>query len=532
MLVQEDSIINFENISFKISDKTLFSGFNESIKTNQSIGLLGENGSGKSSLLQIINQNNQPDSGQITFRKNIRISYLKQLDTSRISSDKTILEYLTELGENYWEVTELADKIFGLQIENYEKLISSLSGGEIMQLNLALVFSKNSDLLILDEPTNHLDIIALKQLENYLLKINCAKIIVSHNQQFIENICDKIWFIGSGIIDTFSGKLSGFNQNQIELMNKQKEDYKLGKSRLKTLEESAKREAEKSEKGKNSIRKKFLEGSYDSSQYGYFKNIGEKSTGLKAKQFKELKEEATNVIANLRFKEQPIILPKLATDKQQGSRKLIDVKNASLKLSNGKKLLEGLNLDISYGNRLALMGRNGSGKTSLIKAIIGDEDYLMVPSSTLKLNSSLEIRFLNQRYEIIDKNKTVLENILSYCPTLTKIEARHQLSNFKFFTILDVSKLGLDLSGGELARLAFAMITAIPIDLLILDEPTNNLDILVINQISSALKQFAGAILVISHDVKFLEDIGVESYLFIKNSGLVAGGIEDLDRLK
>ena len=544
------NLLSVIDLSYSAGEKLLFSKVNLNIHSDNLIGLLGDNGSGKSSLLKLIMGLVQTNQGLISAAKsNLVINYLAQLDTDEVDKSLSIYDYLNLLSDEYWEVINLAEEIFSLTFDSYERPVTSLSGGEIMQLNLARLFMGNPDLILLDEPTNHLDIVALGQLKKHIKTCKCACLIVSHNKKFVEEICNVIWKIEDTKVQVFNGVLSQFEKHEEELAGNKENLYRVEKANLKKLEESSKREKEKAEKGENSIRKKFLEGSYDSSQYGYFKEIGTKSSGKSSSKFEHLKEESKAAISSFKSYDQPILLPTLLTEIGQGKRKLINLQNSTLSLE-GQTLLEKINLQISYGDRIAIVGKNGSGKSCLVKAIcqknilngsnqndspkinlqtnlqnnpqVNPQNNLSNTSleailTNLNLADNLKIAYLNQRYEIVDKAKSVLQNIIDYSQNLTEIQARHHLSNFKFFTLGDVSKLGGNLSGGELARLALAMITCKTIDLLILDEPTNNLDISIINQMSSALVDFKGAVLVISHDIGFLENLNVEQLMVLKN---------------
>lgn len=530
-------LINISNLSQQIQEKLLFSKVNLNLNEGQIVALLGENGSGKSSLLKLLAGLSKPNEGIINFPKNLRLSYLSQLDTENIDKNQTVLDYLCSKTNEYWEVAVLAEEIFGLNLEeNYEKLLSFLSGGEIMQLNLSLVFSQKPDLLLLDEPTNHLDILTLKNLEKHLKSKSFSAIIVSHNQQFVENTCEIIWQIQNQEITVFVGKLSEFEEYRKQLLDSKESQYRVEKSHLKKLKESEKREKEKAQKGANSVKKKYLEGSVDKIQWEYFKETGGKSSGNKSKKFKDLKTNLLSNLQTLKSDSQPITLPKLVTSKEQGKRKLFNIKKAKLEIGN-QTLLKNFDFELSYGDRVAIIGKNGCGKTALVKALIQNHENLKTNPETLAQILPLEnftkypakISFLNQRYEIVNQNQTILENICNYCKNLSKREARDQLANFKFFTIQDVSKLASSLSGGELAKLALSMITASPIDLLILDEPTNNLDISVVKQITTALEGFEGAILVISHDFGFLRDLKISKTLILKEKKVIFGALKNIE---
>jgi ATPase subunit of ABC transporter with duplicated ATPase domains len=510
------SLVHVNNLSVSFEDKELFSSLNLVITSGKRIALIGENGSGKSTLLKMIAKLEVPQRGDITYDKGVSSYYMPQLDTEATVGEITVLDYLISLNENYWEIQQKLEDVFGFVITDFETPLSSFSGGEMMKLNLSNALSQPCDLLLLDEPTNHLDITSLKQLESYLLTNQISGVFISHNSGFISNVCTVIWDIHHEKVEVYNGTLKQYRLHSKQVKENNQNKLSSEKIKLARLQESDKREHEKFVKGAKSARKQFLNGSMDSMQYGNKKSTGPAGAGMKSAKLKELQQSSLEKITSLVVFDQPILLPKLNSDTTQGKRKLVELSGFDLVVQE-KLLIQSATMSISYGDRISLNGDNGTGKTSLLKLLLLDTSASK--KDGLKLYD-YSVAYISQRYEIVDKTKTVLQSITSYAPELSELEARHQLSNFKFFTAQDVSKVAADLSGGELARLAFAMVTCGSIDMLILDEPTNNLDISVSEQIAKALSQFPGTIIVVSHDQEFLEELAIEKNYKIQDKKL------------
>lgn len=520
-------LISLNKINYMIDQNELFDNISGVVKLGDKIGLIGSNGSGKSTLLKIIAGNLNPIGGNIVKNKDLNIELVEQLDIIKTRSELSIFDYLASLSEQWWEILDEAKLVFGLDLPT-EKMLNLLSGGEIMQLNLAFAFTKKADLYLLDEPTNHLDIIALNKLQNYIKKNSLTVIVISHDHQFIEDTCDQIWEINKKALTKFSGKLSSQKVYKQDVLDSIEGKYQSEKKNIQKLEESRIRESEKAEKGSTKIRKKFMDGSIDDWKYENSIEAGSRTTGKTNQKFSGLIKSSKEKAATLKNYTKQVVLAEIKAS-GENRRSLFEAKKVTLVVGK-KNLISNVDLVIKYGDRIGLIGPNGSGKTSLVKAVIEPnlKDIFFKELENIK-RYDLNIAHLNQRYELIDPTKTVLENILAYSITTSELQARHHLSNYQFFTNDDVNKPANKLNGGALARLAIAIITIKPIDLLILDEPTNNLDIDVIEQFSKGLNDFKGAIIVISHNLKFLESLKVDILLGIKNKSLNPIFINDAD---
>ena len=255
---------------------------------------------------------------------------------------------------------------------------------------------------------------------------------------------------------------------------------------------------------------------------GYFADRASDVAGKNTKKLRTLLEEAQENVIQMRTPKRKGLRASLVTESKKKSIYSLD--SSSLYI-NGSCLIHSIKLDQSLGDRYVIFGKNGSGKSSFAKALMGLKPYRFDPK--VKINNSAKIVYFDQQYNAINPEKTVLENMQVYSNTFTD-DIRKHLSRYLFFTQQDVDQKAKHLSSGMLARLACAIITISPIDLLILDEPTNNLDIETIQELTSALSEYKGALLVISHDIDFVKKLEPEKLLFIKNNTLKSLSVNDL----
>ena len=261
-------------------------------------------------------------------------------------------------------------------------------------------------------------------------------------------------------------------------------------------------------------------------EIGYFDNRASAVAGKNTKKLQDLLEKTQGKIIQMRAPKRKSLRAFLTTLSKK--KNIYSLDSCSLYINNSC-LIQGINLDQSLGDRYVIFGKNGSGKSSFAKALMGLEPYRFEPKA--KINSSAKIVYFDQQYNAINPEKTVLENMQVYSNMFTD-DIRKHLSQYLFFTQQDVDQKAKHLSGGMLARLACAVITISPIDLLILDEPTNNLDIETIQELTSALSEYKGALLVISHDIDFVKKLEPNKLLFIKNNILKSLSINDLSEIE
>lgn len=252
---------------------------------------------------------------------------------------------------------------------------------------------------------------------------------------------------------------------------------------------------------------------------GFFANKASKTAGQNQQKLEEHKNQAKDKIEITKTSKRKKAHISLENESGSKKRTLIRTNKFTVKLEEGRVLVENAEITILYGDRIVITGRNGVGKTMFVKALL-DESTDLKTEGEAYLAQESNIVYLSQKYEIVDINLTLVENMQSVNKDLSYEQIRKLLGNFLFFNQEDINKKASVLSGGEVARLAFAMITAKPIDLLVLDEPTNNLDIDTVDSIVDALEDFLGAIIVISHNIEFLSKIGIEHAYVINDRKL------------
>ena len=538
-----------QNLYKEFGDCIVLNNINLSINPKDRIGLLGRNGSGKSTLMRILAGLEISDMGHIV-NPGLKIGYLGQ-DLS-FESEKSVYDVATEgvvefrdllgrfkdisekyehsnpkLIENYNRILAIFQKsnrfqspitvsvaLKDLEIyQNLEAKTSTLSGGQLVKLALAKVLISKPDILLLDEPTNHLDLHANLWLRNFLNKWNGGFVVVSHDRDFLNEVTVATIELNNGHLAQFGGNYSFYKKEKggEEAAQERKVIRLIGEIR------KAKKKIEKEkERAAHSIRRDLSRNPDDLDRFRahYFKEKAEKAAGKnksvsenkRSKLIQQLGEAKRNVPQKL--------LPNFTESETHRGKLLISATNISCSYPN-KKVISNASIDISFGDRVAIFGNNGTGKSTLIQALLDTKKVNVKGDFTIKPN--INIQYLDQRYSSVDRSLTVAENVLKAAPNLSKNELRKHLAHFLFRESADVAKRASVLSGGEIARLAFAMMTIQPVDLLALDEPTNNLDVDSIEELESVLSSFKGAILIVSHDISFLKNVGImQSYIVSK----------------
>jgi ATPase subunit of ABC transporter with duplicated ATPase domains len=435
-----------------------FEHFSTQISFGDRIGIIGRNGSGKSSLLKMIAEKNS----------DISFAYVPQI------------------------------------IDDFD----SLSGGERFNKSLSLALSENPSILLLDEPTNHLDLQNRKSLMRMLKSYHGTLIVVTHDKELLRNCVDILWRIDNGKIEVFRGNYDNYIEekhlqrqsisHQMELLEREK----------KFAHQSLMKEQERAAKSKSSGKKK-VENKRLMKSVGDLKAMkAEKSQGNKLKFIDEKKQKLSEQLSEIRLPE--IIVPKFHLSHQDvGDKTLVSIVGGSVGYAD-KIVLQNINLSVISHERVAIVGNNGSGKTTLIKAIFGDENVLKFGDWN-SLNKK-DIGYLDQHYRTLDPEKSAVEIISEINPVWSHAEIRKHLNDFLFRKNEEVNALVKTLSGGERARLSLAKIAANPPKLLILDEITNNLDLETKDHVVEILRGYPAAMIVISHDENFLNEIKMEKY--------------------
>jgi len=509
-------ILTTHNLSFELSHKTLFEKLNISIKRGDHIGLVGRNGSGKSTLLKILARQIEPSNGSIETRYSAY--YLPQLDFSLLESNESVESYVVRQGSNWPFVHKILHQWFKTDAIQPTQWLKTLSGGEIVKLHLALAEAHHPELLLLDEPTNHLDATGLQVLKNFLASFSGAFIIVSHDPFFLDLVIDSIWELEGKNITRHGGNYTFYSEQERLVREAKARDYEATQKELRKVKRSLQVEQKRAARSKKEGRKQAHDHSMSAMERGFFKNKASKTEGRQRQKLEEIIQERTGRAAELKEKKRHVAHLVFEQDARGARRTLVHVENSTLKV--GERILAtDVNLHIVYGDRIVLVGKNGSGKSSFAKAIVGQHGDVELVGKIQK-SENLKTAYVDQKYQIINYDLNLIENIKIYNTNLTDEKTHRQLAHFLFYREEDVRKKAAVLSGGEAARLTLAMVTAGQVDLLVLDEPTNNLDIETLDGIANALKDFQGALMIISHNIHFLERIGIETALVIHQQRL------------
>lgn len=537
------------NLHKAFGEKVILDQESLSINPADRIGLVGLNGCGKSTLIKILTGKERPDNGHVS-NQGLRIGYLAQdflpegsktLYEVAIEDVKEVAAALEEFDRmnsdfkaddpdfvrRYSELTEILIHSDGYDLREkvravlddldikrpFSTKVSTLSGGEILRLALARILIAAPDILLLDEPTNHLDLQGNLLLRTFLHNRQGGYLIVSHDRDLLDEVTTSTLELEKGKIRVCGGNYSFYReQKEIETAAKEREVVRLLKERdrIERLKEKEK------ERAAHSARRGSKPRDHDTFQAGFFKNRAGATAGKRASEFDRRLTEVSQRLESTQEKRARIIKPAFKEGGSYKGKALITAKDLACGYE-GKDIVKGVNLEVYFGDRIALFGNNGAGKTTLVKGLLGSESVSI--NGQVWRTKNFSVRVLDQNYSLVDRNKTVLENIRSVTEDTPITEIRKHLARFLFMETADVNKKAGLLSGGEIARLAIAMVVAMPIDVLVLDEPTNNLDIASINEIEKALKEFEGGIFIISHDLSFLKGVGVDkSYLIISGN--------------
>lgn len=514
-------MINVNNISVSFGGTTLFSDVTFSINENDKIALMGKNGAGKSTLLKIIAGVGKPTTGNVSGPKDAVIAYLPQHlltkdnmtvfeETSKAFEEVyKMRDELEELNEqlnvrtdyetdDYMKlierVSELSEKFYSIEETNYdaevEKVLKGLgfersdfnrqtsefSGGWRMRIELAKILLKKPDLILLDEPTNHMDIESIEWLEDFLINQAKAVIVISHDRAFVDNITNRTIEVTMGKIYDYKAKYSHY----LELRKERRQHQ------LKAYEEQQRFIADNQE---------FI----DRFKGTYSKTLQVQS---RVKMLEKLEiieiDEVDNSALKLKFPPSP----------RSGTYPVIV---EDLTKSYGDHLVfSKANMVIERGQKVAFVGKNGEGKSTMIKAIMGEIDF----EGTLKVGHNAKIGYFAQNQAaLLDEELTVFETIDQIAVGDVRVKIKDLLGAF-MFSGDDTTKKVKVLSGGEKTRLAMIKLLLEPVNVLILDEPTNHLDMKTKDIIKDALQDFDGTLILVSHDRDFLDGLATKVFEF------------------
>ncbi|APC97055.1 ABC-F family ATP-binding cassette domain-containing protein [Francisella frigiditurris] len=501
-------MIFFKNVSYQVEVKELFDDVSFSIFPNQKIGLVGKNGTGKTTLFNLIQHNISADKGDIEIARNTRIVTVKQevddFDAKVIDYVVNGIESLKTLKHNMVEALASEDFVeYSRYHEEYESLggysiesqagkllsglgfttaqqdqsVKELSGGWQIRLNLAQALLQESDILLLDEPTNHLDLDAVLWLEQYLQEYKGSLLLISHDRIFLDNVVKQIFHIESKNIDTYTGNYSSYEKQSYEQKVLQQKHFEKQQKHIEHLESFINRFKAKATKAKQAqSRIKMLD---------------------KIQRIESVKADSE---FSFEFKQ----------TKEHLGGTLVSLQNTELGYGN-KVILDNVGLNIYNDMRIGLLGLNGAGKSTLIKSLIGEISIL---SGKIEKHPNLKIGYFSQHsLDMLDMQASPLLHMQRLDTKATQEKLRTFLGSFNFTGDKALAKVGT-FSGGEKARLALAMIVYQEPNFLLLDEPTNHLDIGVREALTVALQSFQGAIILVSHD-RFLLESTVDEYMLV-----------------
>lgn len=515
-------MLNVHNLSILFGGEALFSSISFRLNAGDRVGLVGKNGAGKSTMLKILSKDIEPNSGTLAYEKDVKIGFLRQdidfvagrtvleeayqafeeikflegkiaeineqLATRTDYESESYMQLIHDLDEhsqqfgllggyNYEGDTEKILKGLGFSAEDFHRKTETFSGGWRMRIELAKLLLQDNDILLLDEPTNHLDIESIIWFESFLKKTTGAVVVVSHDKMFLDNITNRTIEVVLGKIYDYNKPYSQYLVQRAELMEKQLQAKKNQDIKIKEQED---------------LIEKFR---YKASKAAFAQSLIKKLEKVERIQVDEVDNAAMRVSFPMSIQPGKVVVEAENLCKDYGD----------------KKVLQNINLLIERNSRIAFVGQNGQGKSTLAKIIVGEiTDY----TGDFKLGHNVQIGYFAQNQaHYLDGEKTVLDTMLDAATDSNRVKVRDMLGAF-LFRGDDVDKKVKVLSGGERNRLALCKMMLHPFNVLVMDEPTNHLDIPSKTVLKNALNVFEGTLLVVSHDRDFLKDLTDNVYEF------------------
>ena len=503
-------ILSCNNITKTFGTDAILSDCSFHIEEREKAAIVGPNGAGKSTLLKIIMGRLPADDGTVTISKDKTLGYLAQ--HQNLSSDGTIYDELLsvkkdiialeekireteqqmknatgeqldtlldqytkmnhqfELENGYAYQSEIVGVLKGLGFteDDFSLPVNTLSGGQKTRVALGKLLLSKPDIILLDEPTNHLDMESIRWLENYLLGYNGSVIIVAHDRYFLDRIVTKIIEIGNTHVTVFSGNYTAYADKKKILRNMQLKEYLNQQREIKHQQEVITK----------------------LKQFNREKSIKRAESREKMLDKLEVVDKPAEINDKMNIELNPSVI---------SGNDVLSVSHLS-KAFDDNTLFTDISFDIKRGERVALIGNNGTGKTTILKII---NDILPADSGEIKLGSKVTIGYYDQEHHVLDPDKTLFDELQDAYPDLNNTQIRNTLAAF-LFTNDDVFKYIRDLSGGERGRVSLAKLMLSNANFLILDEPTNHLDMVSKEILENALNSYTGTVLYVSHDRYFI----------------------------
>ncbi|AZO94493.1 ribosomal protection-like ABC-F family protein [Halocella sp. SP3-1] len=493
-------LIETKEVNKWIGARQLLKDISFNMYQGDKVGFVGRNGTGKSTLLKIISGQDKEYQGQIII--NTRVGYLPQY--YNYPAVQTVEEFFTEVSYDYGSFLRLM-KEFGFETDFLDRQIGNCSGGEQTKLQLIRLLIKEPALLILDEPTNHLDIEARDWLANFLNKFQGGVILVSHDRYFLDQVVKEVWELEDAELKEYTGNYSDYQkQREVELEREKREyqKYHAEKKSLKAAIQKQQQFVNKADKGRKKTDSfwKQLKGS-------------DRRTGRMAKRVDSLRSQ----LEQLDKKEKPFEYKEINPEfenRELHSQIIIQGKGVG-KSFQSEPVFKDLNFTISRGSKIALLGKNGIGKTILLKLILGQQNPT---TGEIFRTRALEIGYFSQKMANLHGQDTVLKELQEKLPDRSEELIRTFLGSMLFKGEDVFKKIG-DLSIGERVRVAFTILLLSKANFLLLDEPLNHLDIVSRERIEAALKEYPGSFLIVTHDRYFARKIANEIWE-LTNNGL------------
>lgn len=530
------ALIDLQNISKQYDIKVILKDANFTLQAGQRVAVIGQNGQGKSTLFKIIMKAVEPDSGEISIDRSIKIEMLDQqpkfkanlsvrdaienqlveLKSAKLKYEKITNELMTNYEDenllrrqsdlasflefhNAWDLDNMIERVLiEFQLKQYEhKDVNLLSGGEQRRVSLAGLILKKPDVLLLDEPTNHLDVYMVEFLEELLLKNNFTLLFISHDRYFIDNIATNVVEVDGGELRKFNGGYSSYLEQKAQILSNLQKEHE-------NLLRLVKQEAHWMQHGVTARRKR---NERRKAEYFDLKQKAKSNPAYIKKMSIELQREQKSFNSE---------------EKQQNKKKMLYELDNIYKSLGEKDLIKDFTARILQKDTIAIVGPNGSGKSTLLKIFM---EKMKIDKGSFK-KGDFQIGYFDQQRDMLDDDKTIME---IFCPNggdrVVLDDGRNMhvfgyLKNFLFPKEYLDKKVGV-LSGGEKNRVALALLFTKRVDCMILDEPTNDLDIPTINILEEYLQNFQGALIFVSHDRYFVDKIAKKLFVFTGNGHIM-----------